>query len=44
MSGDFRVERDSMGEMRVPGDAYYGGRGKPGGGNRDAANPVRHTD
>jgi fumarate hydratase class II len=24
MSGDLRVERDSMGEMRVPADAYYG--------------------
>jgi fumarate hydratase class II len=24
MSGNFRVESDSMGEMRVPGSAYYG--------------------
>src|SRR4051794_22292448 len=24
MEGNFRVERDSMGEMRVPADAYYG--------------------
>ncbi len=24
MSNDFRTERDSMGEMRVPADAYYG--------------------
>jgi fumarate hydratase class II len=24
MSNDFRMERDSMGEMRVPADAYYG--------------------
>src|SRR5882762_8808849 len=24
MNGDFRIEADSMGEMRVPSDAYYG--------------------
>jgi fumarate hydratase, class II len=24
MQGDFRIERDSMGEMRVPANAYYG--------------------
>ena len=24
MEQQFRVEKDSMGEMRVPGDAYYG--------------------
>ena len=22
---DFRIERDSMGEMQVPANAYYGG-------------------
>src|SRR2546425_11555530 len=24
MNGDFRIETDSMGEMQVPADAYYG--------------------
>src|SRR5580704_11923164 len=24
MADDFRIEKDSMGEMRVPADAYYG--------------------
>ena len=24
MSDDFRIENDSLGEVRVPADAYYG--------------------
>ena len=46
MADETRVEKDSMGEMHVPADAYYGAQTGAGGGEfsdlRSAFQPAVH--